>query len=214
MAIWKDNAGQAAFTLLYFEDSKTNIPAWVMSQAAASTMPASFIEAMSVARKYPQERVAKTLARYGIQQPSGDKEDNTADDGDFFSASDEEDSPSPKTSRPGLARRLGNFFMGPSHKKSRISGKGESDGKIEMMRSKERKGAEPGVLRLSFGKEKATTHKSTEDLEEGLLLLSREERDLLLEVLAETRSRQIGSGYFWWCPCRRRCCGHRRRHKL
>lgn len=51
------------------------------------------------------------------------------------------------------------------------------------------------------------------DLEEGLLVLSREDRDLLLEVLAETRAaRQAGPSC--WCPCRRRLCGHGRRHKL
>jgi hypothetical protein len=55
------------------------------------------------------------------------------------------------------------------------------------------------------------------DVEKGLLVLSREERDLLLEVLSETRERRTGVSPGWWlCHfCRRRLCGSRSaRHKL
>jgi len=54
------------------------------------------------------------------------------------------------------------------------------------------------------------------DIEEGLLVLSREERELLLEVLSETRARRSLSSAWCaiCCPCRRRLCGHRQRHKL
>ena len=57
------------------------------------------------------------------------------------------------------------------------------------------------------------------DVEEGLLVLSKEERNLLLEVLSETRARR-SLGPSWWlsspcCLCKRRlCCGQSARHKL
>jgi len=51
------------------------------------------------------------------------------------------------------------------------------------------------------------------DLEEGVTIkIGKEERDLLLGLLAEAREKQAASCESWWLCCKRRC-GHKRRHK-
>lgn len=52
---------------------------------------------------------------------------------------------------------------------------------------------------------------SLDILEQGLSLLNDQERELLLEVIAETRARRASTSWVGWCPCYRR---RRRLHKL
>jgi hypothetical protein len=112
MVIWEGAADgekhEACFAVLYFENPKVNLPSWVQSQVAASTIPSSLAAAVPVAEQYPLERIQKTLRRYGIGVVvTGDHgcdpqscDDSIVEQEDFYSASDDDDS-TPRTPSRG-----------------------------------------------------------------------------------------------------------------
>mmetsp|Transcript_52862 Transcript_52862/g.82422 ORF Transcript_52862/g.82422 Transcript_52862/m.82422 type:complete len:438 (-) Transcript_52862:129-1442(-) len=242
MVIWEgpDDGGklEACFAVLYFENPKVNLPSWVQSQVAASTIPSSLAAAVPIAEQYPVERIQRTLRRFGIGLPArGDHGcDNQSCDGSlvedeaFYSASDDEE----KTPKPSRGMRSpmstaatpkpigdGNASRGMrSPMPTAATPKPIGDGNV---RSAARRGTDASVekdsvdktdkkrtkrsiasqiVRWSCGEPQKKREDRGEDLEEGLLILSPEERDLLLKVLAETRKRQA-TAWSWCCPCRR-----------
>jgi len=226
-AVWSGPSGQdSCFALLYFEDGKLNVPTWVLTKAAATTIPAQLAGFVPVAAKYPKKRLQNMLTRYGAANAPGDSsagyddmDSQQADDETFFSASDNE---SPVPVRSKLGKAPGSVPRSPAagaaskiavEKPSVISKKRASSGS----QAKDRKMASKleSVLRLVLpqqGDDSKVKDDSDEgDLEEGVLIVGKEERDLLLSLLAEARAKQSGS-WWGWCPCRRRC-GHKRRHK-
>lgn len=217
MVIWEGECEQeAGFALLYFEDAKVSLPGWLLSKLAAATIPSQLISAVPVARQYQRTRLWHTLVRYGVAE--GSEADglgrSMADEEDaFFSASDDDDEPpsrrTPAAVRPTTPGRATKATVGKAASK-----RNSSRTSVEL---KDLKGKLSRVLRLSLAKSEDGTVQAKldgdhADLEEGVLVVGKEERDLLLSLLAETRARQ---GARWWlCPCRRRCCTHKRHHKL
>merc|ERR1711982_180660 len=96
----------------------------------------------------------------------------------FFSASGESDIDSPNTahSRP-IARKAKDVHV------------------AQPLQQKEAKARSPGIMRLSLALRDAALGKKSssdesEEVEEGVLMVGKEERDLLLNFLAEARERQ------------------------
>jgi len=63
MAIWAGPGEESCFALLYYEDSKVNLPTWLVSKIAASTIPSSLAGAVPVAKVYPTFRLQQMLRR-------------------------------------------------------------------------------------------------------------------------------------------------------
>mmetsp|Transcript_112579 Transcript_112579/g.305647 ORF Transcript_112579/g.305647 Transcript_112579/m.305647 type:complete len:118 (-) Transcript_112579:155-508(-) len=82
--------------------------------------------------------------------------------------------------------------------------------RIRPARAADTSGDPAAVVRARAGEARDLEEGLSHGLKEGLVL-SFEERELLLELLQETRERK--STALCWCPCRRRFCGHRSRHK-
>lgn len=278
MAIWSGQTDQESnFALLYFEDGKLNVPTWVLTKAAATTIPAQLAGFVPVAAKYPKKRFQQMLARYALNGPtSGDDSNKSgADDEAFFSASDSESPvkslrkppppPSPvataasklqrqisasnpqsplaayaakkplqsptaahavklgaaatklgKTPQPSgssTATKVATAASKVAADAAKVVGgkrRGSGQAKDKKMASKLEK-----VLRLALpqkGSESQNPEDSSDegDLEEGVLIVGKEERDLLLSLLADARANQSGS---WLFCCRRRCAGKRRHNK-
>lgn len=244
MAIWSQTEQESCFVLLYFEDAKLSVPNWVLTKAAATTIPAQLASFVPVVAKYPRQRLQHMLTRFGITYGiSAGEDDNDSCGEAFFSASDN-DSPKPPTparskltrtprspvtaaaskiavQKPPLgvpqspvlaaASKVG-VEKPPLVSKKRVSGVGHA---------KDRKIASKleSAIRLVLprrGDEFNPKEDSDEDLEEGVLIVGKEERDLLLNLLAEARAKQSTSWFAFvakvCCSCGTRC-GHRRRHK-
>jgi len=151
---------------------------------AASTIPSQMGALVPVSEKYPRMRFEQMLQRFGCAETS--RSDHSGGDDDFFSASDEE---------------------GGSHAPPRSRGKPGKRG--------------AGGTRVAFDeisdpkkamKSARFPNDDMDDLEQGLLKLGREEKELLLDLLHERRWQQ--QTWLWWCPCRKRCPGKGGRNKL
>lgn len=265
MAIWSGNSEQeACFALLYFEDGKLNVPAWVLTKAAATTIPSQLAAVVPVAANYPNIRARHILSRYGAGPAPGEVTPRTpiskhepvddVDDEAFFSASDS-DSPKPVRQKSNKASRVVPKNVSPKPSESSITASptptdplrhSPKPGHLAKVSCKTESGVEasPKMQNLSkvavapkkrpahhqqkdkrqmsslekalrlvtpgYSKEKVEAD-SDEDLEEGVkLIIKKEDRDLLLHLLAEARNNQSGS--WWCCPCRRRC-SHKGSHK-
>lgn len=98
MAIWSGPSGQdARFALLYYEDSKVNLPNWLVSKVAASTIPSGLAGTVPVAKVYPTARLLRTLQCFGecpaeaLWAPTeGRRATREIDECSFYSASDAE----------------------------------------------------------------------------------------------------------------------------
>jgi len=228
---------QARFALLYFEDSKVNLPGWLMTQAAAQTIPSQMASAVAVGERYPPARVLLTLGRYGIKassqtniacglasggvgsSPANSNACEHEPDGEaFYSASDDE---FPKTTSSkgvivGRASSGNTDVVGlPSSSVAPVLKRGR--GTTAAAKTNKKHMGQPGLLRLSLAPKNGQVKLDSEceDIEEGIMIIGKEERELLLELLAERREKH--SARWWtWCfrACRYRCCRRQRRHKL
>lgn len=224
---------QTSFALLYFEDGKLNVPTWVLTKAAATTIPAQLAGFVQVASKYPKKRLQIMRQRFMASEEKGDKGEE-ADEEAFFSASDNEPSsplnkkigrtqviPAPRSPAATAAAKMASPAAASASKA--VAERQASAAKKNQKRvtnpqpSKDRKIASKleSALRLVLPDESANLKRfkddsDDEDLEEGVLVVGKEERDLLLTLLAEARAKQSKLG---WCSCFRRLCGHKRRHK-
>merc|ERR1719491_237078 len=79
---------ESRFIMLYFEDSKTNVPNFVIRSTTASAVPKTLARIAEAGKKYPVERVQAMLARFEINMGVSD-----CDSEDFFSADEDGDSP-------------------------------------------------------------------------------------------------------------------------
>jgi hypothetical protein len=115
-----------------------------------------------------------------------------SDDDDFFSASEDEDEPMAALPEPE-PETFGS---------SLVAGAGGRSQSFLNWASKNRVGGK---------RSKSPTPEADEDPEKGVFVIGKEERELLLDILAEARRRPQSS---WWCrlcPFRCRQCGNRRR---
>lgn len=221
LVIWSaPSRDEACFALFYMEDPKTSIPSWVLPQVAASTIPTHMNGLMSVAASYPRMRLEQILRRHGrtlradvastaARGAEGDLTD--AEEEAFFSASDEDTPPQAvpaKTSSMAVGRAAGLDAPAPSSIPSLSSAaKARSAGGREKQRCRL---GRPFVA-TRFKDNDAILHSKSllsefelADLEEGYLRLDKDEKALLLDIIADKRLKQVSS--WWCCACRRRSC--------
>lgn len=232
-ACWSGKSEQESnFALLYFEDGKLSVPNWVITKAAATTIPSQLAGFVAVSAKYPKKRLQHMLTRFGVSSGAGESPAGQDDEEAFFSASDN-DSPTPARSKlsrvprspvPAAASKaaLDKSARSPvaaGASKVAVGKPPAAAKKTRVVQAKDRKMGSrlESALRLVLPQPgndfqlKEKENDSEEDLEEGVLIVGREERDLLLGLLAEARANQAGG---WWrcCLCRRRC-GRKTRSK-
>jgi hypothetical protein len=209
MVIWDgpDGQGSSSFALLYFEDAKMSLPGWALTQMAASTIPSSLAGLAPVAEKYPKMRMKQTMIRMCGSDPASPTRSDVDEDG-FYSASDDEDE-SDIITVPSVAKSSrAPLVAGVASKRKDTVHRGDKDSKR----------ISPGVLRVSLGMKGEDGNALSAalggdvDLEEGLLVFGKEEREILLQALAQKTGKGAGGRWLPWflCgPCRRRCTARR-----
>uniref|UniRef100_A0A7S1ALX7 START domain-containing protein n=1 Tax=Noctiluca scintillans TaxID=2966 RepID=A0A7S1ALX7_NOCSC len=190
MTIWEVAEQRCGYAFVFFEDISVSVPSWAISRTMSSTLPATMAAFPVIAKAYPRKRFQMILGRFG---PGKGK--LTEDDTEFYSASDDETTISERPERSGRRREQSTTERTPFTRSKSGASKRRSDG---------------GHLRLSpTGTQKDPDQEN--DLEEGILVVSKQERDLLLQILEDMRQKQSS---WWWCPCRRRCARSKGRQDL
>jgi hypothetical protein len=193
MTIWEVAEQRCGYAFVFFEDISVSVPSWAISRTMSSTLPATMAAFPGIAKAYPRKRFHTILGRFGAGKAKLAEED-----AEFYSASDEETTLS---DRP--ERSAGRRTHSTASERTPIA-RPKSGGA-----SKRRSDA--AQLRLSphGGTQKDPDHEH--DLEEGILVVSKQERDLLMQILEDMRQKQSS---WWWCPCRRRCARDKGRQDL
>jgi len=228
---------ECCFAIVYFEDGKLSAPNWVLTKAAITTIPTQIAGFVPAAGKYPKKRLQQLLTRFGAGRARGDRRESITDtevgepdEETFFSASDNEapEPPAtplrttigrtPATPAPRSPAMLAASKVAFENAAKTSAQKVAAATKHKSVKPKDRKLASKleSALRLVLPHQADSSRSKPDsddeaDLEEGVLIVGKEERDLLLNLLAEARAKQSGS--WWWCPCRRRCGMHKSRHK-
>lgn len=199
---------QASKIRVLGDTAKADIRSRLQSLIPAAILPQEYGGCMTVAPNAfplasPQDidrwyQTAHVLA--GTNSADGSELESQASGEDFFSASDDE-SPARQSHSTGLVRVPGATARTVASKAMPVGASKQGHFSLRLQdRSVADRNASPEA------------NNAAQDVEEGYLVIGGEERDLLLQILADARARH--SSAWWWCPCRRKCCSHQRRHKL